>query len=98
MFKLYSVSVFRGSGVPFDSATVDKLIAPLGDWVRFNHFQWFVWSDKRKADISLAVKPALVIGDQVIIVAVQPEIAGGFAPQWIWNWLNDKMNKQISES
>jgi hypothetical protein len=60
-----------------------------------NTSQWFVWSDKTSSQIFQIVRTVLSPEEQCVVMAIHPEAAVGTAPQWIWEWLNDKMQRQF---
>jgi hypothetical protein len=94
--KLYSVSVAPISGVPVKSHEVDVALSAHGDWIRFNPWQWFLFSESNKKAITDAVSSRIMPNDQVIVAALRPEYAQGIAPQWIWDWMNDRMQRTLS--
>jgi hypothetical protein len=94
MHRLYCVYFQRASGRP-DFLSIDSVMSQFGDWIRVSPTQWFVWTDRQKA-LGEALSAARINPtDQFVMVAVQAEAAGGHAPSWIWDWLNDKMTRQF---
>ena len=89
--KLYSISFCTSSLRPF---VFDNAMSELGDWVRFNAVQWYLWTDKDKRQVVDEISTWLVGTEQFVVVVVQSEEAAGQAPEWFWKWLNDKMLRQ----
>jgi hypothetical protein len=79
-----------------DPVTIEKGLGGLGDWIRFSPWQWFVFSSYTKERIGLEVRKGLQPADQVIVTVVQPEYGQGAAAQWIWEWLNDRMQRMLN--
>jgi hypothetical protein len=94
-FKLYSLSIAPLSTFGTNPSNLDTKLSTLGDWIRFNPTQWYIWTDRTKNELVSQVQATLLIGEQFIVVSLQPEFAQGSAPLWIWNWLNEKMAKQV---
>jgi hypothetical protein len=100
--RIYSVWFAPSATNPFhltpaaDARRIDKVLDAFGDWIRVSHSQWFLWTDRTKEEVFNALNPLRKDeNDQCIVVAVQPEAAVGWAPKWIWTWLNDKMTRQF---
>lgn len=99
--KLYSVSISpiaRGLLGSVNPINIDTQLSTVGDWIRFNTNQWFVWTDWSKADLVSKIQATVPTGDHFVVVALEPTFAQGQAPPWVWHWLNDKMLKQVSGS
>jgi len=92
--RLYTVSLLWNDA-KWQPEKVDAGLSDIGDWVRFNAFTWFVWTGKSKEEIFKSIAESTGGGFEGVIMAVQPESAVGFAKTWIWDWLNDKMQKQF---
>ena len=98
MARLYSISLCAMPAFGTAPIVIDNKLSTLGDWIRFNQLQWFLFSDRSKADIAAELTASIVGGDQVIVAVVAPEFAQGHAPNWVWNWLNEKMAQQVINS
>lgn len=96
MPKLYSVSVSPTSMLPVDTTQVEKVLSGLGDWIRFSPWQWYLLSSEAKEKIGTEVWKKLNPADQIIVLVVQPEYGQGRASNWIWEWLNDRMQKSLA--
>jgi hypothetical protein len=96
MPKLYAVSFATTEPQTFNPFWIDGAFSTELDWIRFNQFQWFVWTDKSRDDLVNMIAPYRRPVDQFVVFAIQTEAAEGFAPTWIWQWLNDKMQKQLT--
>jgi len=94
MHKLYIVLV-RWIDVPVDPPVVDGILGGYGDWVRFNAFTWFLWTDTPPGEINTALVSKLGQASSIVIASLETRAAVGWAPPWIWNWLNDRMLKQL---
>lgn len=97
MRRLYSISITWHDASRANLIAVDTALGNLGDWIRFSGFQWFIYTDAQQQRISNEVLNAGANAQFCVVAALTPEMAQGFAPPWIWSWLNDKMAKQISD-
>ena len=95
MAKLYSISLLTQPLIGTHPAVIDSKLTTLGNWIRFSTHQWFIWTERSKANLYDEIAASIVNGDQFIVVSVAPHFAQGRAPQWIWEWLNDKMNQEM---
>lgn len=95
MHKLYIVLV-RWVGVPLNPPAVDNILTEQGEWIRFNSFTWFLWTDASPMAINQALLTKLGQESSIIIASLETRAAVGWAPKWIWDWLNDKMVKQLT--
>jgi hypothetical protein len=96
MARLYAVSVATSEPQAYNQFWIDRAFSDELDWIRFSQLQWFVWSNKSRDNLVRTILPYKRESDQFIVFAVQNEAAEGFAPRWVWDWLNDKMQKQLS--
>lgn len=94
MAKLFSVSVCPAAS-PVDPVRVESHLTTVGEWIRFNPWQWFLYSERSKVEIVEAARRGLQPNDHVLVTAIKAEVAAGWTAPWIWSWLNDKMNKII---
>jgi hypothetical protein len=83
---------------PVDWARLEKTFDSLGDWLRLNEANWYLWTSERAVIVNRALQP--VIGDRGSIVILQIDTSPdserwGFAPQPVWDWLNDKRDKAL---
>lgn len=96
--RLYSISANWGTVEAANWVPLDQALSAAGcDWIRFSGMQWFVWTALPKAQIVQLARQHLLPYGQCIVTAIRPEAADGAAPEWIWNWLNDKMQQQIQQ-
>ena len=72
-------------------AAIDQVVGSFGDWIRINGYTWLLWSQKTTADTSVAIRNVLSTGDVVVCIYANPKEAAGFAPQWLWDWINSKI-------
>lgn len=97
MNRLYSISFARFTPIPWDYRIVDNAISRHGDWIRFHGFQWFLWTASTKLQVSETLNSSLLPGDQFIITSIEATAAQGMAPDWVWSWINDKMQRRQNE-
>lgn len=96
-YKLLSVSVlWLKPPTTEDVAVFDMYSNELGDWIRFSPGQWFVWTNIPVAEVTMRYRAHLP-GFQLIVSEVTPTAANGAAPDWIWEWLNEKMKLQLHQ-
>lgn len=95
MYKLYSISYFWSQNFPRPTVVEDKLNYTSKDWIRFSNSQWFVWTSTPKAQLVSELRTIVLDDEQFAVMALMPEAADGFAKPWIWEWINDKMNRQF---
>lgn len=67
---------------------VEEMLDPLGDWVRFNDSTWFLSTGHSAAEIDGALQPILNPNATVLVIALDPKDRFGWAPQWIWDWID----------
>jgi hypothetical protein len=66
---------------------VEKVLAPAGDWLRFDAWSWLVATDYSVHDVNAALRSALTPEDSILIIRCDPSDYTGFAQPWVWNWL-----------
>jgi hypothetical protein len=63
------------------------------DWLRLNVHGWFLWTSKTPTEVYNGLRTAITNEDSVVISLVDHNtLARGWAPTFIWDWLNKKMN------
>jgi hypothetical protein len=94
MARLYQVT-FRWvrSAAHAKAAELEPAFASIGNWARLNAYSWFVSSDYTAEQIHNTLVPHIATEDSIVIVAVDANVAPqGWAPQWFWEWINNKRN------
>lgn len=70
---------------------VEIQLNSVGDWIRFNPWQWFIYSDRSATEIANYARFGLDTGDHVLVLPIGNGMAQGWAPNWVWTWLNSKL-------
>jgi hypothetical protein len=93
MPRIYSINI-RWISTAHTDANIQKMdlaIGQAGDWLRFNGFTWLVWTNANANQLNdLVRKVASHLDDSVLVIAVDPSDFNGWAPQWVWEWINSK--------
>lgn len=95
VFRLQMVSIVPANQLRFNRQSMDAVASTVGDWVRLNSNTWLVWTTYGTRETSLAFKNKLSSDDIVVVVYANPKEAAGSAPQWLWNWINQKVHMHI---
>lgn len=91
--KLYYVGL-RWGGEPPQIGPLEKAFDPLGDWIRFNSFTWFLSTDRSSVELYQALEPTLRGDDLLLVIAVDPTDRFGLAPRWIWDWIDGQLQER----
>jgi hypothetical protein len=67
---------------------VEAMLDPLGDWVRFNDSTWFLSTSHSPTEVDGALQRILTHNATVLVIALDPKERFGWAPQWIWDWID----------
>jgi len=71
---------------------IERDLDPLGDWVRFDSHTWFLSAECSTQDIYDKLKASLAsvgpFDDLLLVIKLDPSERFGWAPQWIWDWLD----------
>lgn len=97
MHKLYSVSIYWGTMPAFPVLVDGCLTRVTTDWIRFSEGQWYVWSVLPPRPIAEEIRAITGRDPQIVITRIMSKAADGHAPQWIWDWMNDKMQRQLRD-
>ena len=92
MAKLYSITI-RWIKTPATDDNAKRMAAAVGqagDWIRLSVFSWFLWSEYTSTAIAEHLRAQLHPEDSIVIVAVDPNDASGWAPKWVWDWIAQK--------
>lgn len=96
MHRLYSLSVLWKHNLPRTVVLENLLTQNATDWIRFSGSQWYVWTQVPIKDLRNAMVGAIIVGEeQFIISSMETLAADGVSKRWIWDWLNDKMQRQL---
>lgn len=75
MARLYSVSLFSNSIILTMPIVIDTKLSTIGDWIRVNQYQWFLYSDRTKNEVAEQVSASIATGDNVLVAVIAPEFA-----------------------
>ena len=79
-----------------DPRVIDDLMSQVGgDWIRVNALTWFIWTDRPTVELGHLIQRTVHAGDTFVIVRVMPEAAAGWAPGWVFDWLNARMLEEV---
>ena len=74
----------------FQPALGDRIASGIGDWIRISAFSWLIWTDKSTEEVSQIFRQTLGLQANFVVLYVDPAGAQGWAPKWIWDWINNK--------
>ena len=60
------------------------------DWVRISQNSWIVWTNLPPEVWYTILKPNLGPNDQFYIFGIDNFVRQGWAPKWLWEWLDKK--------
>ncbi|MBB4590147.1 hypothetical protein GGE50_006074 [Rhizobium leguminosarum] len=89
MSKIYLVTL-RWIETPQNPEMIDALLAPFGDWIRWNGWTWFVSTGWVPSSLRAAIMARLKSNDSLIICELTPATLEGWAPPWVWDWFNTR--------
>jgi hypothetical protein len=95
MMTLYQVTI-RWIKTESEPERIAPAFDGLGKWARLNVYSWFVWSEFNSQQIYSSIARYLHADDSIVVVAVHPETAAGWAPGWFWQWI--KTQGQVGPS
>jgi hypothetical protein len=74
------------------AAQVERSLDPLGDWIRFDSHTWFLSAECSAEEIYNGIRRILAsirpFDDLLLVIKLDPNERFGWAPQWIWDWLD----------
>lgn len=73
----------------------DAAATETGDWIRLNVMTWLLWTTKTTQETTEIFRRHLAGEDLVIVLYASPKDAAGWAPQWVWNWINGKVSMHL---
>jgi len=71
--------------------TLKPVLASVGDWIKYSHSSWIVWTDKSVDQIYAIIKPKLGPNDQFLVAPIDLSQKQGWMAQWIWDWIEGKL-------
>ncbi len=74
-------------------AKIDKVLGPLGDWLRFSGGNWLIDTDRSSKDVFMALAEILRKGDSELIIRVDPADYAGWAAEWVDEWVAKKARR-----
>jgi hypothetical protein len=72
------------------ATVIDGAATEVGDWIRLNVVTWLIWTSKTTEETSQIFRRYIGINDVLVVLYANPKEATGWAPQWVWNWINSK--------
>lgn len=93
MGKVYVVTV-RWIQTPQNAEMIDAVLGQYGDWIRWNGWTWFIQTAHLPSTIRAAVLQRFTNQDSLLIAEINKSGLEGWAPQWVWDWFNSRMNPQ----
>ena len=75
--------------------TVDNILTGHGEWIRFHGQTWFVWTESSLSKVASDIRPLVQAEDSLLVLPVDPIQFDGWAPKWVWEWLDDKRRQKI---
>lgn len=67
---------------------VEEMLDQLGDWVRFNDSTWFLSTSRPSAEVDGALQRLLTTDATMLVIALDPKDRFGWAPAWLWEWID----------
>ena len=87
--SLFCITFFYKSGfTPTDSLDPAMSTIAGGEWLRINTNTYFAWTNLTAEQAYNALKHLASQEDSIVIVAIDPTKRFGWAPQWVWNWID----------
>jgi len=80
----------RWKEFPQDFGIVDRALDPLGDWIRVNGLTWLLSSTYSSKKIYETLLHTTNLADQILVIALDPTDRFGWAPGWIWDWIDSQ--------
>lgn len=60
------------------------------DWVRIANNAWIIWTSNTPEVWHKRLKPLLSANDNIYIFGIDNDSRSGWAPEWVWKWLDKK--------
>ena len=93
MSKIYVVTM-RWIQTPQNPEMIDAVLAQHGDWIRWNGWTWFVHTQDQPSKVREAILRRLTNQDSLFIAEINNSGLEGWAPQWLWQWFQSRMETQ----
>ena len=87
--KIFVVTL-RWIDTPFNPEMIDSILANRGDWLRWNGWTWLVATNFSSTDLRTALMQRLTFNDGLIIAQVVTTELEGWAPKWVWDWIQER--------
>jgi len=87
MTRMYSLNI-RWVKSQINPEGIEETLSVAGDWMRFDAWSWLIYSSYSTHDITSALRGKLLPEDNIMIIACNPNDYAGFAPPWVWDWIN----------
>lgn len=87
--KFYSVSV-SWMKTRQHPPLVEGVLGLYGDWARFTADTWIIYTDRSIQEVVAHLTRTLTPEDFIISVEMAQNGVWGFAPQWLWNWIQQR--------
>jgi hypothetical protein len=93
---VYCVNI-RWVKTTMDPPRIDAALTSYGDWIRFDGWTWLVATDNVAQNIVAALRTILVPEDNILVIKCDPNDYGGWAQQWVWDWINRQRSPSLSQ-
>jgi hypothetical protein len=93
--KLYIV-VIRWGGFAKNRDEMAPIFNQIGEWLYFSVDSWVVYTEKNSMQIYGILTSILTTADYELIFEIVPGSRFGFAPEWLWKWIEDRTPKLIT--
>jgi hypothetical protein len=91
MAKLYAINL-RWVRTQMNVGLIDGVLNQHGDWIRFNGWTWYIYTLSDANRIVESIRAVLLPEDSILVAQIAEAPVGGWAPQWVWDWFNPKLN------
>jgi hypothetical protein len=91
--RVYYIGIATNELPPSFIPNLERALDPLGDWIRFNVLTWFLSTNRSSSELREALQQVLKSNPSlinVLVVAIEPKQRFGYAPPWIWDWLDSQ--------
>ena len=94
--KLLHIGI-RPAG-PVDWDRLESVLDSMGDWLRLNESNWYLWTAVRAVILNQALQPLIGPNSSIVILQIDTSADSdrwGFAPREVWDWINDKRDQAL---
>jgi hypothetical protein len=93
--RLIQVSFRWPKALPDEQQLKAAISSVCIDWCRLNIYCWYLWTDLNPTEVYAGLSRIVTNDDGIVAVAVDPSMQPfGWAPQFVWDWLNPKVVAQ----